>query len=275
MNELNPPAIIGEAVAGQQAQRANAVRKALSFLSDDIKACTFDMAILLYEASANDYAQTWGFNNVIEYGEKELGLKERKVQYLIRIVRVCNAIGLSRKQYEPAGVSKLREITTLNFGGNYHDPVTHEVTSMVPKIANLILKAPGMTYQQVEREVAMLKGETGENARVWVPSFWVTESCMENVILGARELVRKRLGSSPIKDEAGNAVEYSDSVAEEIIHAAFIADPENYTEETDESKEQIDEPSNDMAMVGIDSDIHTTDPGVGVLLEKQETPEEV
>ena len=240
MNELNPPAIIGEAVAGQQAQRANAVRKALSFLSEDIKACTFDMAILLYEASVNNYAPGWGYTTVIEYGEKELGLKERKVQYLIRMVRVCNAVGISRKVYEPVGVSKLREITTLDFNANYHNPKTHVVEPMAEHIRQLIDRAPNMTYDQVKQAVSVLKGEVGENARVWVPSFWVTQSCMENVILPARELVRRRLGSSPIRDEAGNAVEYSDAVAEEIIHAEFIADPSNYTEETDESKEQID-----------------------------------
>ena len=198
------------------------------------------MAILLYEASVNNYAPGWGYTTVIEYGEKELGLKERKVQYLIRMVRVCNAVGISRKVYEPVGVSKLREITTLDFNANYHNPKTHIVEPMAEHIRQLIDRAPNMTYDQVKQAVSVLKGEVGENARVWVPSFWVTQSCMENVILPARELVRRRLGSSPIRDEAGNAVEYSDAVAEEIIHAEFIADPSNYTEETDESKEQID-----------------------------------
>ena len=247
---LNPPAVIGEAVAGTQAQRANAVRKALSVLSEDIKSATFDTAILLYEARVNNYAPGWGYTTVIEYGEKELGLKERKVQYLIRMVRVCNAVGISRKVYEPVGVSKLREITTLDFNANYHNPKTHAVEPMADHIRLLIDIAPGISYEKVKEKVAVLKGEVGENARVWVPSFWVTQSCMDNVILPARELVRRRLGSSPIRDEVGNAVEYSDAVAEEIIHAEFIADPSNYTEETDESKEQIDDDLDAMDVAG-------------------------
>jgi len=82
---LNPPAIHGEAVAGAQAHRAQAVRKALHVLSEDIRACTFDMAVLLHEVKSGNYALGWGFESVSDYAAKELGLKERKSQYLIRI----------------------------------------------------------------------------------------------------------------------------------------------------------------------------------------------
>jgi hypothetical protein len=251
MNE-NIPVIIGEAVAGQQAARANAVRKALSVLSEDIRASTFDMSILLYEVSANNYAAGWGFASVSEYAAKELGLKERKSQYLIRLVRVCNAVGVKRSDYEPVGVSKLREITSLDPYTSYFNPDIKQNESMSDHIVDLLSRAEDMTYDQVKQAVSVLKGEVGENARVWVPSFWVTKSCMENVILPARELVRKRLGSAPVKDEAGNAIEYSDGVAEELIHAEFLADLSNYEPEPDESKEQTD-----VANVDEDSDIPT------------------
>ena len=174
-----------------------------------------------------------------DYGAKELGLKERKVQYLVRMVRICNAVGVKRADYEPVGVSKLREITSLDPNASYFNTLTKNNESMAEHIVDLLSRAEDMTYDQVKHAVAVLKGETGENQRVWV-NYPVTKSCMDNVILPARELVRKRLGSAPIRDEAGNAIEYSDGVAEEMIHAEFIADPGNYTEEPDESKEQTD-----------------------------------
>ncbi len=243
MNE-NIPVIIGEAVAGQQAARANAVRKALSVLSEDIRVSTFDMAILLYEATANNYVQGWGFESVADYGAKELGLKERKVQYLVRMVRICNAVGVKRSDFEPVGVSKLREITSLDHTASYFNTLTKNNEPMSEHIVDLLSRAEDMTYDQVKQAVSVLKGEVGENARVWVPSFWVTKSCMENVILPAREMVRKRLGSAPVKDEAGNAIEYSDGVAEELIHAEFLADPNQWTQEPDESQEQVDGETN-------------------------------
>ena len=56
-----------------------------------------------------------------------------------------------------------------------------------------------------------------------------TEDTYNNVILPAQELARRRLGSAK-RDENGNAVEYTDSVVEEMIHAEFLADPNNQPE---------------------------------------------
>src|ERR1700726_841905 len=114
-------ALHGESIAG----RAASVRRKLKDLSSDVRASTFDMIDLLYEAQINNYPSQWGFASTLDYGVKELGLKKRKIQYLTRIGTVCKAVGITREQYEPAGTSKLREITTLDPEGSFFNRETH------------------------------------------------------------------------------------------------------------------------------------------------------
>ena len=55
------------------------------------------MAELLFEAQENNYPAQWGYASTLEYGAKERqGLKQRKVQYLTRTVKVCRAVGLDK-----------------------------------------------------------------------------------------------------------------------------------------------------------------------------------
>ena len=217
-------AIIGEQIAG----RAASVRKQLKDLTSDVKAHTFDMAELLFEAQENNYPAQWGYASTLEYGAKELGLKERKVQYLTRTVKVCRAVGLTRAQYEPAGTSKLREITTLNPEGSYFNIAEHTSEPLDDHIVRLILDSDTMTVEQVKEEVLRLKGMTGPN-RMVVRSCSVTQSAWTNVIQPAYELARRILGSSG-RDETGQATEYKDGACLEVICAAFNADPNNQPE---------------------------------------------
>ena len=150
--------IIGEAIAG----RAAKVRRQLLDLSADVKASTFDMAELLFEAQENNYLPGWGFASLPDYASKELGLKERKAQYLARIVKVCRAVGLKREQYEPAGTSKLRDITTLNPEGTYYNALDHVHEPLDEHIVRLILDSDKMTVDQVYMEVCRLKGQVAE-----------------------------------------------------------------------------------------------------------------
>ena len=220
----NPPAMHGEAVAG----RAAKVRRQLFDLSADVKASTFDMIELLCEAKSNGYPLQWGFSSVLDYGTQELGLKERKVQYLTRIGTVCKAVGLTREQYQPAGTSKLREITTLTPEGSYFNIAEHTNEDMAEHIVRLILDSDKMTVEEVKEEVARLKGMTGPN-RMVVRSCSVTQSAWTNVIQPAYELARRILGSQG-RDESGNAVEYKDGACLEVICAAFNADVNNQPE---------------------------------------------
>src|SRR5271157_4884846 len=62
VEKLNPPAMYGEQVAG----RAARVRTKLKDLTNDVKASTFDLADLLFEAQENNYPAAWGYASTLE-----------------------------------------------------------------------------------------------------------------------------------------------------------------------------------------------------------------
>ena len=213
--------VIGEAVAG----RAASVRRDLLRLSGDVAVHTLDLAELLHEVQANRYAQVWGFASLADYAQRELGLKPRKSQYLSKIISVMQAVGLKRVQFEKAGTSKLREISTLDPEGSYFNLETHSNETLDSHIVRLVLDADELTVEQVKEEVLKLKGMTGPN-RMVIRSCSVTQSAWENVIQPAYELARRILGSQG-RDDSGNAVEYKDGACLEVICAAFNADVNN------------------------------------------------
>lgn len=224
-------AVVGEQMAGRSAS----VRKKLIELNSDIKASTFDLADLLFEAQENSYPAEWGFSSVLEYGTKELGLKERKVQYLTRLTKVCRAVGLKREQYEPAGISKLRVICTLGPESTFWNKETRISEPMEDHIIRLILDSDTMTVVNVKDEVARLKGQVGPDRRV-VRSYSTSASAWENVISKAIEAARRFLGTKQ-RDDEGNAVEYSEGDCYECICATFNADPNWQDEPIEPNKE--------------------------------------
>ena len=216
--------IVGEQIAG----RAASVRRDLMAMVSNLSTNTFDLAILLHEAKENGYPAAWGFASLAEYADQELGLKKRKAEYLTRIVKVARAVGLKREQYEPCGVSKLREITRLDPEGTFWNRDTHENENLDEHIVRLILDHDKLNVQQTKDEVARLMGMTGPN-RMVIRSCSVTQSAWENVIQPAYELARRILGSQG-RDETGQATEYKDGACLEVICAAFNADPNNQPE---------------------------------------------
>lgn len=238
---MHEQVIIGEQTAG----RAASVRRSLMTMVSNLSANTFDLAALLYEARENNYASAWGFSSLAEYAEQELGLKKRKSEYLTRIVKVASAVGLRREQYEPCGVSKLREITRLNPEGSYWNPDTHANEDLAEHIVRLILDHDKLNVQQTKDEVARLMGMTGPNRRV-MRSFSTDQSTWDNVMKPALEKARRTLGSQG-RDDEGFAKEYPDGVCWEVIAAAFNADP-NYDEDLGDTELPIEE---NPAVVGL------------------------
>lgn len=234
--QLNPPALHGETIAGQAAK----VRRELLVLAGNVQERTLDFAEKLYEAQTGGYYLQWGFESVADYAGIELGIKPRKAQYLCRIVKVCREVGVKREDYEPAGVSKLRTITSLNPKDFFYNREAQTNEPLVEHIVRLIAEAPDMDGEEVEQEVKRLKGMTGENSLV-VRSFSVSQSCWTNVIKRAFELARRKLGSAGTDDE-GKAKEYSDGTCIEIICQEFLNDPSNYMEEANEDEKQIEIP---------------------------------
>jgi hypothetical protein len=227
---MEPAAIVGEAVAGQSAQRAAAVKIELEHLNTLVQDSTFDIAELLSEVKENHYYGAWGFETFEEYVEIVLGMKKVKAYYLIRIVNTAKKLEIPRSEYEDVNISKLREIFTLNpfdkEGNELHSPITGEKIS--DHIKELVTKArvDNTPLKDVVDAVSKIKGEVGEQEMVFIPALKVTKLCRDNVILPARELARKKLGSMS-SDGEGDVQEYSDSAVEECIHADFLADPNN------------------------------------------------
>jgi hypothetical protein len=232
---VHETAIVGEQTAG----RAASVRRELLRMVSNMAVSTFDMIELLAEAQEHNYPLQWGFSSLVDYGAKELGLKKRKTQYLSRIGYVTKAVGLKRNQYEPAGTSKLREITVLDPEGTYWNTDTHANEDLAEHIVRLILDHDKLNVQQTHDEVLRLQGRTGPDRPVLRTTSY-PRSVWENVIKPARELARKLLGSSG-RDEEGNAKEYSDGAVDEIIYAAFIADPNN-AEDPGDAEAVMEEP---------------------------------
>ena len=239
---MDPVAIHGEAVAGHAAM-IQALRKRMLLLSTDLTRNTFDLAEAFLEAQESHCYAEWGFDSLGDYASLELGIKHRKAQYLARIVKVCRECGVSRKDYEPVGVTKLREITTLDPGSTFYNPDTKTHEPMTDHIVRLIAEAPENTSVEVDQEVARLKGMTGDNAMV-IRSYKVTKSCWENVVSRCFEAIRRRLGSAG-RDGTGQAKEYSDGSVIECLCAEWNSDPRNFLEEYDASHDQIEVPLED------------------------------
>jgi len=267
MDPLNPPVLIGEAVAGQSA----ALRKRMRALAADLSANTFDLAEAFFQAQETRCFLEWGFESLGEYAAVELGIKHRKAQYLARIVKVCRKAGVPRKDYEQVGVTKLREITTLDPEATFWNAEEKKHEPMVEHIVDLIAEAPELTTVELELKVAHLKGMTGDNAMV-MRSYKVTKSAWENVITRCFESIRKRLGSAG-RDESGKAKEYSDGAVIEALCAEYNSDPRNFYEETDESRVQIEPPTEGEGDANLRSDISTGN-GAPVSMDSEENSQD-
>lgn len=244
---MEPITIVGDAVAGQSAT----LRSRLRLLAQDITRNTFDLAEAFLEAQETRCYAQWGYESIGEYAETELGVKQRKCQYLARIARTMRVCGIKRLDYEPAGLTNLRIITTLDPEGTYFNQETRAHESMAEHITELVAEAPELSTKEVEAEVNRLLGMDGENAMVH-KSYSVTKSCYENTIQRCFEAVRMRLGSAG-RDDTGAAKEYNDGAVLEALCAEYLADPRNFMEEPDESRVQTEVPleeTNDQASEG-------------------------
>jgi hypothetical protein len=228
---VNETVILGEQIAG----RAASVRRDLLRLSGDISHSVFDLGDLLWEARENNYYAAWGFSSLAEYAKHELNLKQRKAEYLVRIVRVMKAVGLKRSQYESCGISKLRDIATLNPEASFWNIDEKKSEDMTEHIVRLVLDHDKLTVEATHDEVLRLQGRTGPDSPV-TRSTTYPKSVWENIIKPARELARQMLGSAG-RDEEGQGKEYSDAACDEVIFADFLADPNHGPEPFDTEEE--------------------------------------
>lgn len=212
--------IVGEAVAGESAK----VRNQLESLIQHLNKSTFDIGELLHKIKSGGFYTSWGYNTFKEY-INTLDIKERKAQYLVRIVDTMGQVGVSREKYEPIGVAKLREITSLEASETYTNPTTGEKTPMSEFIKGFVDKGADMSLEEVKQHVRTLKGQVGENEIMWI-NLPFTKLTLDEIIRPALELAKNHIGSVG-KDGDGDSIDASDSRALETIAVEYLNDPAN------------------------------------------------
>jgi hypothetical protein len=217
MGIVTPTMVIGEAVAGAAA----ALRAELESIITKVNTSAFDIGDLLHLIKVNKYY--YGYNTFQEY-VATLKIRPRKAQYLRRIAEVMEFLSIPRETYEPVGVSKLREITSLDPAGEWLDDVGvgHPLSGF---ILGMIEKHQELTLDQIKAHVKTLKGLVGDNAMVR-RGFWVSQLVADETIDPAVELARKQIGSTH-KDDEGISQDAKDGACWEVIAIGFLLDPAN------------------------------------------------
>lgn len=215
MSTSTPVTIVGEAVAGESTK----VRKQLESLIKNLNKSTLDIGELLFKVKSNGFYQPWGFTTFQEYVDT-LDIKARKAQYLLRIVDVMQQVGLERDKYEPLGIAKLREITSLDPQATWKNPQTGEETPMKEFIVGFVEKGDEMALEDLKTHVRTLKGLVGENDIVWLNLPFV-RSTKENTIDPALTLARNNIGSVG-KDDEGMSKDASDSACVEVWAVEYL-----------------------------------------------------
>lgn len=224
VTNYNVPAIVGEAVAGESAQ----VRKELEQIISKVNTSALDIGELLHKIKKNGYYE--GYNTFADY-QKTLEIKSRKAQYLRRIAEVMDTLEIPRSVYEPLGVSKLREITSLNVSDTWVNPETKEETPMKAFIQGFVDKGQSMGIEEVKQHVKTLKGLTGENSLGWV-HFYMKQAAIDQVVRPALDKAKMLIGSVS-KDDEGNSQDASDGRAAEVVFVAFLTDEKGPNETLD------------------------------------------
>jgi len=218
---IDPPAIIGEVEAGEAAK----TRKQVEKLIKENTVSMFDLADLLYKIKTQSLYS--GYTTFSEY-LASLKFKRRRLDYLVKMAEVMEAVGVTREKYEPIGISKLRAITSLDVNGTWINPETKDEVKLSEFIKGFIEKGQEMTLAEIQQHVRTLKGEVGENAFVII-HVKIKQLVLDKVIRPALELMKAKIGSIG-KDKEGISQDASDGRALELICGDFLSDPTNEIE---------------------------------------------
>jgi hypothetical protein len=202
--------------------RAEQVRQRLVEIEGNLETGLFDICDLLLEAKDNNYHTHWGYVRFGDWIEEASGLRisARTAYYYITIATKVKELGLSREQISAVGISKLKEIFTL-------EPEEH-----ANHMKELVEAAPDSSLDDVSEAVAKVRGKE--------PAKYMTlklDPEVKETVKEAFELARRVHGSTV---RHGEVVDITDSRCMELICASFLQDPNNYAEpDKDEDVEEI------------------------------------
>lgn len=217
----NPPAIHGEAVAGESAK----TRKELEALIGAVNKSAFDMAELFHKVKSKQYYTTWGFSTFPEYVKSLSGIKERKAQYLTKMAETFAEVGVPRSTYEPLGIARCREISSLDPKGTWKNPESGAETPMVEFIKGFVEKGDEISMDLLKAHVRTLKGIVGGND-ISFRNLAFQRTVAEEIWDKAIELVRHNAGSVG-KDADGMSKDISNEYAAEMLAVNYLNDPTN------------------------------------------------
>jgi hypothetical protein len=227
-----PTAIVGDLVAGATVE-AERVRGALESLIERVNRSKFDIADLCYKVKVNGYYAPY---TTFQDYYKTLSIKKRTVQYLTKMVECMTQVGISREQYEPLGIAKLREITSLDPNDTWKNPETGIETPMHEFIVGFIENGAGMELEEITQHVRTLKGLTGENDLVFL-NICLKRSALDNTVRPALDLAKNWIGSIG-KDDEGISRDASDGTALEMVAVEYLNDPKNHVLSEEETNDE-------------------------------------
>jgi len=240
MDAIDEQSVVGES----DMSRAALVRRRINKLIKELGLSTFDLAELLFEAKSKMMFQGWGFESFSKFA-KSLEIKYSKSFYLVKIVENMTAAGLTRPEYEPVGLTKLRMISRLDADAEFNG------TPVSLLIRELTLKAKEMSSDEVQLEVDTILGLAEEDSMVWMNTR-VKKMAKENVILPAYRKAKRYLGQQQSED--GEFKDATDGQAQELICADFLADPNYDTpDDTASGTNETTSTASDEAAEGTDS----------------------
>lgn len=215
---MHEAVIVGSAVAGEAAK----ARLILESLIKNIDKQTLDVAELLFKVQTEGLYQP-DYNTYKEY-TRAIKIKDSRAEYLPRIIRIMNAVGIERKKYEHLAIGRLREIASLDkiVNDNWVNPENQEQTPIKEFVTAFVDKGEEIELEDLKKHIRTLKGLTGENDLTWF-NVCVKRAAMDKTIRPALEKVKAIIGSVG-KDDEGVSQDASDGAALEMAMAEILAD---------------------------------------------------
>lgn len=223
MNQpFSPIVIVDTAIAGE----ALATKHQLDEIINQANRSKFDIAELLLKIKRKRYYHP--YTTFQEY-YTTLKIKKRTAQYLTKLAEVMEEVGIPRSQYEPLGIARLREITSLTPTDLWKHPISGVSTPMREYIKGFVdFREKDGSYidpERLKKNVRTLKGFVGENDFEFV-TLSFQRATLENVVRPALELAKAHIGSVK-KDDEGISQDATDSSAAVAIFADYLSDPTN------------------------------------------------